>query len=66
MITQYDDLIAACEAHDSCREEASSTGAVKDLQRWHGQWPVETKKNSLFDLQDSELLRCILPLVGWY
>jgi hypothetical protein len=64
MISRYDDFIAACKAHEVCREEASATGAVRDLQQWHTRWPNENDKRYIWEIRDSEFEQHLLPLTG--
>ncbi|CAG8672849.1 14373_t:CDS:2, partial [Acaulospora colombiana] len=59
---EYDDLIAACKAHEECREEASSTKAVKDMRHWHEQGPNGTDGKYLEYMDDEELEQFLLPL----
>ncbi|CAG8672866.1 14374_t:CDS:2, partial [Acaulospora colombiana] len=55
MIGQYNDLIAACKKHDECREESSSTRAVKDMQEWHERGPNRNNSKFFRNLNDVEL-----------
>lgn len=61
MVSKYNELIAACEEHEVCREEASSTQAIKDMGRWHKQGPNGTSSEIVFHLSDTELSYFVLP-----
>ncbi|PVF96406.1 hypothetical protein CPB86DRAFT_511194 [Serendipita vermifera] len=61
MISKYDELITACKDHEICREEASSTKAVKDMHQWHKQGPNGTSSEFISHLSDKELCRFVLP-----
>ncbi|PVF91512.1 hypothetical protein CPB86DRAFT_322951 [Serendipita vermifera] len=58
MISKYDQLIIGCKFLEVCREEASSTKAVKDMQRWHVKG---TNSKNIIDMGDEDLHRFVLP-----
>ncbi|PVF96411.1 hypothetical protein CPB86DRAFT_511494 [Serendipita vermifera] len=61
MVSKYENLIAACKRHESCREIASSPDAVKELQQWHHQGPNDTSLMTLDDILDADFEHFVMP-----